>query len=127
MKTPDVTLAQIVAIVKNALAVAIAFGAPITPSERVSILALSGSLGIALIAADAMIRRARAQHLAGPLADHAAAVAIATASSAAKGRRVTSTIASEAALEAAATAENAGATSSPIGVDPALAPAPPVS
>lgn len=118
MKTPDLTLAQVLAVVKNVVAVAVAFGAPLSSSERVSLIALAGSLGIVLIAADAMIRRARAQHVAGPLADQAAAMAIADATTAAKTRNLTDRIASEAHLEAAATAANEPAQPAD-GIDPA--------
>jgi hypothetical protein len=86
MQTPDLTRAQILAVVKSLIAVAVAFGVPLHPSQQIALLALVGTLSVVLISADAMIRRARAQHLAGPLADQQAAQAIAEATTAAKGR-----------------------------------------
>lgn len=121
MKTPDLTLAQGIAVVKNVVAVVVAFGVPLTSTERVSLIALAGSLGVVLIAADAAIRRARAQHVAGPLADLQAATAIAGATTAVKTGRLTRTIESEAAAEAAATAANT-ASDTPTGIDPAAPP-----
>jgi hypothetical protein len=130
VKTPDLTLAQVIVVVKNVVAVAVAFGLPLSSSERISILALAGSLGIALIAADAMIRRARAQHLAGPVADADAAHALAAAAAARKAtaedhrNRFVASLETEAASEAEARAANDAAPLSPAdntpsGVDPA--------
>jgi hypothetical protein len=118
MQTPDLTRAQILATVKSVIAVVVAFGVPLQPSQQIALLALAGSLSVVLISADAMIRRARAQHLAGPLADQQAAQAIADATAAAKSRRLTDTLAAEAAAEADAQAANAAAQPSS-GIDPA--------
>ena len=57
---PDITTAQIVAIVGNVIAVAIAFGAHITKQQQDAILALVGGLGAFLIASDAHLRGRRA-------------------------------------------------------------------
>jgi hypothetical protein len=57
---PDITPAQIVAIVGNVVAVAIAFGAHITKQQQDAILALVGALGAFLIASDAHLRGRRA-------------------------------------------------------------------
>jgi hypothetical protein len=62
---PDITPAQIVAIVGNIIAVSIAFGVHITKEQQDAILALTGALGAFLIASDAHLRGRRA---------HAAAV-----------------------------------------------------
>lgn len=56
---PDLTRAQLVALVQAVLGVAIAFGAPITEQQSVAIIALTGVLGSVLIGADAKIRVAR--------------------------------------------------------------------
>jgi hypothetical protein len=73
---PDITTAQIVAIVGNVIAVAIAFGAHITKQQQDAILALVGGLGAFLIASDAHLRgrRAQASALREAAAVHAQAV-----------------------------------------------------
>ena len=58
--SPDITPAQLVAIVGNVIAVAIAFGANITKQQQDAILALVGVLGAFLIASDAHVRGRRA-------------------------------------------------------------------
>lgn len=63
MDMPDVTRAQLVAIVQAVLGVLIAFGAPITEQQSVAIIALAGVLGSVLIASDARIRVARNDRL----------------------------------------------------------------
>src|SRR5262245_29751860 len=62
MKLPDTTKIQIVALLQAGLAVAIAFGAPISPEQSVALVALAGVLGTVLITADAAIRRERARN-----------------------------------------------------------------
>jgi hypothetical protein len=62
IQTPDTTKIQIVAIAQAIIAVAIAFGAPISDKQSVALIALAGTLGTVLIGADAAIRRARAQN-----------------------------------------------------------------
>jgi len=62
IETPDHTRIQMVAIVQAVIAVAIAFGAPISDKQSVALIALAGTLGTVLIGADAAIRRARAQN-----------------------------------------------------------------
>jgi hypothetical protein len=59
--SPDITPAQLVAIVGNVIAVAIAFGAHITKQQQDAILALVGALGAFLIASDAHVRGRRSQ------------------------------------------------------------------
>jgi hypothetical protein len=109
---PDLTKAQILATVKAAIAVAVAFGVPLHPTQQIALLALTGSLAGLLIAADAAIRRGRAQHVAAPLLDKQAAEAIAAARSTSK----SATIESEAAAEKAAQQANDAAAA---GIDPA--------
>lgn len=117
MSTPDLTPAQLLAVVKAAVAVAVAFSVPLTSTQQISLLSLAGALSAALVAADAAIRRARAQHLAAPIADQQAAQALA----ALQARRTADQLATEAQAEQAAQAANdAGETAQPAdGVDPA--------
>jgi hypothetical protein len=123
VKTPDLTPAQLLATLKAVLAVAVAFSVPLSSTQQVALLALAGTLSTVLVAADATIRRARAQHLAGALADQQAAAAIADAAAATRTRTTADTLANEAAAEAAAQAANDEAVG---GVDPAtLEDAPP--
>jgi hypothetical protein len=106
--------------VKAAIAVAVAFSVPLSPTQQVAIIALAGTLSTALVAADALIRRARAQHLAGPLADQAAAAAIREAATANRTATLTTTIADEAAAEQTAQTANDVAGGQPAdGIDPA--------
>jgi hypothetical protein len=116
VKTPDLTPAQLLATLKAVLAVAVAFSVPLSSTQQVALLALAGTLSTVLVAADAAIRRARAQHLAGALADQQAAAAIADAAAATRTRSTADTLAAEAAAEAAAHAANDEAAG---GVDPA--------
>lgn len=60
-KMPNITAAQIVAVVGNAVAVAIAFGAPISTQQQQALLALAAVLGSILVASDAHLRGRRAQ------------------------------------------------------------------
>jgi hypothetical protein len=73
---PDITPAQIVAIVGNVVAVAIAFGAHITKQQQDAILALVGALGAFLIVGDAHLRgrRAHASAIRDAATVHAQAV-----------------------------------------------------
>ena len=56
---PDITPAQLLAVVGNVIAVAIAFGTHITHQQQEAILALTGALGAFLIASDAHLRGRR--------------------------------------------------------------------
>jgi hypothetical protein len=128
LETPKLTAAQLLAVVKDAIAVAVAFGLHLTTEQQTALLILAGSTTALLLAADAAIRRARAKHVAGPVLDKAAADAIAAAAAARDtfaGEPIkpatqivtqTSTLEHEAELEDRARAANAelGA-----GVDPA--------
>ena len=58
--SPDITPAQLAAIVGNVIAVAIAFGAHISKQQQDAVLALVGALGAFLIASDAHVRGRRA-------------------------------------------------------------------
>jgi hypothetical protein len=59
---PDTTKAQIGAVVQAVIAVAVAFGAPVTDEQSVALIALAGVIGAVLIGADASIRRERARN-----------------------------------------------------------------
>src|SRR5437868_14898323 len=74
---PDITPAQIVAVVGNVIAVAVAFGANITAQQQNAILALATVLGAFLVASDAHLRgrRAHASAVRDAAATQAAAVA----------------------------------------------------
>lgn len=130
LATPNLTAAQLLAVAKDALAVAIAFGAPLNQTQQVALLALAGTSTVILLAADAWIRGNRSKHVAGPLIDKAAADTILSATIAARApvkpvdpiRAATGTAAQEAALEQAARNAN-DAAPAPVeaapGVDPA--------
>ena len=62
MKLPDTTRIQLIALAQAGLAVAIAFGVPISQEQSVALVALAGILGTVLITADASIRRERARN-----------------------------------------------------------------
>jgi hypothetical protein len=63
IKLPDTTRAQMVALAQAGLAVAIAFGVPISDTQSVALVTLSAVLGTVLITADASIRRERARNI----------------------------------------------------------------
>ena len=62
MNTPDLSKAQIVSVAQALIAVAVAFGVPISDQQSVALIALSAVLGTVLLGADASIRRARANN-----------------------------------------------------------------
>ena len=61
MQTPDITKAQIVALLQPVLTAAVAFGAPLSEAQQAAILGLAGSISIALVIGDAIIRQGRAK------------------------------------------------------------------
>lgn len=61
LKTPDVTPAQLVAIVSAIIGVAVAFGAPITDAQSAALVGLAGVVASALLVGDAVIRNGRAR------------------------------------------------------------------
>jgi hypothetical protein len=61
---PDITPAQILAVIGNVIAVAVAFGVHLTKGQQDAILAVAGSLGALLIASDAHLRGRRVHALA---------------------------------------------------------------
>lgn len=61
---PDVTRAQIVALVQAIIGVAVAFGAPISDTQSTALLGLVGAIAVVLPLADAMLRRGRARMIA---------------------------------------------------------------
>jgi hypothetical protein len=65
METPDVTKAQVIALVQAAIAVALAFGVNLSAAEQTKLLTVSGVIASVIVAADVAIRRGRQKHLAG--------------------------------------------------------------
>jgi hypothetical protein len=58
-RMPDITAAQIVAVVGAVITVAVAFGAHITKEQQIAILALAGAVAAILLAADSHLRSRR--------------------------------------------------------------------
>jgi hypothetical protein len=56
---PDISPAQIVAVVGAVITVAIAFGANISKEQQIAILSLAGAVAAILLAADAHVRTRR--------------------------------------------------------------------
>lgn len=61
MRTPDITPAQLVALVQAVVAIAVAYGAPVPPEARDAIVQLATVLAAVLPLGDAAIRRGRAR------------------------------------------------------------------
>lgn len=67
MSTPDITKAQLAAIVQAIIGVLLAFGVDLTEPQQAALLGLVAVLGAALVTADAIIRHGRSRSLApGP-------------------------------------------------------------
>jgi hypothetical protein len=64
VKTPDVTKAQVLALMQAAIATAVAFGAPLTDVQQAALMALA--VFVVLVAADVHLRRGRAKYLVPP-------------------------------------------------------------
>ena len=62
LELPDATRMQVVALVQAAIAVAVAFGVPISDQQSVALIALAGVVATVLITADAAIRRERSRN-----------------------------------------------------------------
>ena len=62
LSLPDATRAQVVALAQAVIAVAVAFGVPISDQQSVALMALAAVIGTVLIGADAAIRRERARN-----------------------------------------------------------------
>jgi hypothetical protein len=58
-RMPDITAAQIVAIVGAVITVAVAFGANISTDQQVAILSAAGAIAAILLASDAHLRSQR--------------------------------------------------------------------
>ena len=69
LDTPDITKAQIVAVIQPVITCAVAFGAPISEVQSAALLGLAGAISTALVIADAMIRRGRSAMMANKLTD----------------------------------------------------------
>jgi hypothetical protein len=61
VKTPDITPAQVVAIVQAVIAVCVAFAVPISGAQSAALLGLTTIVASVLLGADAAIRRGRAK------------------------------------------------------------------
>jgi multisubunit Na+/H+ antiporter MnhB subunit len=68
METPDITKAQIIALVQALLAVIVAFGVPLSDRQEAAILGLAGAIAIVLPLADAIIRNGRSRIYAAHVA-----------------------------------------------------------
>ena len=82
---PNITAAQIVAIVGNAIAVAVAFGVTLSTQQQDALIALAGSLGAILVLSDSHLRSKRVQAHAVRTAAEVEAEAAAAAAVAADG------------------------------------------
>lgn len=82
MRTPNITTAQIVAVIGSMFAVAAAFGLHVNAAERGSIVQLVTVLGPVLVAADAVIRHGRSKVAAAAISRSTNAVTFATGGSA---------------------------------------------
>jgi hypothetical protein len=58
---PDITAAQVVALVGNAIAIAIAFGIDLSTQQQNALMALAASLGAILVLSDSHLRSKRVQ------------------------------------------------------------------
>lgn len=61
VEMPDITKAQIVALVQAVLALVIAFGVDLTEAQQTAIIGLAGAVAIVLPLADAIIRNGRSR------------------------------------------------------------------
>lgn len=61
MNTPDITAAQVVAIVQAVLGVLAAFSLPVTEAQSIALLGLVSVVAAVLLPVDAAIRRKRAE------------------------------------------------------------------
>lgn len=64
MQTPDITKAQILALIQAVLALAIAFGVDLSTEQQTAILGLAGAVAVVLPIADAIIRNGRSRIVA---------------------------------------------------------------
>lgn len=61
MKTPDITPAQVVALVQAVISVLVSFSVPISDTQSAALLGLTTVVASILIVGDAVIRRGRAR------------------------------------------------------------------
>lgn len=115
MKTPDLPGSFIAAIAGNVVAVAVAFGAPLTGDQQKSLLALAVTLGSVITLAGAWLHGKRAENVTAITAAKAAmpvpaAFVIGSTSSGTAGHSVTVTPKTAAAVDAEAETDPAPAT-----------------
>lgn len=60
MHTPDITKAQVVAVAQAVIGAAVAFGAPVSEAQSISLMGLVATIAAVLFHSDAKIRAARA-------------------------------------------------------------------
>lgn len=68
METPDITRAQVIAIVQAVIAVAVSFGVDLSERQETALLGLAGALAVVLPLADAIIRNGRSRVYAAHVA-----------------------------------------------------------
>lgn len=68
METPDITKAQVIAIVQAVLALVVAFGVHLSDKQQTAIIALAGAVAVVLPVADAIIRNGRSRVYAAHVA-----------------------------------------------------------
>lgn len=66
MQKPNITTAQILALIQAAVATAIAFGLSLSEPQQVALLGLAAAVGATLNLGDAVIRNGRSRILAPP-------------------------------------------------------------
>lgn len=69
METPDITKAQVIALVQAVLALVVAFGIDLTDDQTTAIIGLAGALAVVLPLADAIIRNGRSRVYAAHVAN----------------------------------------------------------
>lgn len=61
MDTPDITKAQVIALLQAIIALAVAFGVSLSSEQQTAIIGLAGAIAVVLPLADAIIRNGRSR------------------------------------------------------------------
>lgn len=61
METPDITKAQVVALLQAIIALAVAFGVSLSAEQQTALIGLAGAIAVVLPLADAIIRNGRSR------------------------------------------------------------------
>lgn len=64
MQTPDITKAQVLALMQAVIALVVAFGVDLSTEQQTAILGLAGAVAVVLPIADAIIRNGRSRIVA---------------------------------------------------------------